>query len=322
MRFFVTVLCVTLLVAPAFADKQGELQSYNAKPWSLMQWFGQPGTLADVYEEEPNGDCSTANPYTMGDTFHGEINPAYDWDFIGFSANANDALTIGTDQDGSLPTVDTYIELWDDTCGTMLTYDDDGGPGLYSLISGYVMPYTGMYYLKIRGYSTSQGFYICMGELGAAPVPPDNDTCAMAIANGYFITPGPIALSGDNTLANADYPLTTSACTGYTARGRDVVWVVDMTDGMQISVTMNCNFDDSIYLIYDCDDPTGSCVAGDDQYPSGSTFTYTHVGAPLRYYLIVSAYSTGVGPFTVDGTLTGGIAVASETWGMVKSLYR
>jgi hypothetical protein len=322
MRIFVTVFCLVLIAAPAFADKQDVLNEYNLKPWTLMEWLGQPATLADVYEEEPNNDCSTANPYIMGDTFHGEITSG-DYDFISFDGNAGDALTIGTDYDGSLPSVDTYIELWDDTCGTMLTYDDDGGPGAYSLISGYVLPYTGTYYLNIRGYSSSSiGNYICIGELGTAPTPPENDTCDMAVANGYFIVPGPIALSGDNTLANADYPLTTNTCTGYTASGRDVVWVVDMTDGMQITVTMNCGFDDSIYLIYDCDDPTGSCVAGDDQYPSGSTFTYTHVGAAMRYFLIVSAYSSGVGTFTVDGTLTGGIAVESQTWGTVKALYR
>ena len=321
MRIFATILCVILIAAPAFADKQSQIESYNAKPWTLMEWLGQPTVLADTYEVEDNGSCALANPYTMGDTFHGWITPAYDYDFIEFTGNMGDALTIGTDEDDPTDLVDTYIELYDDTCA-MLTYDDDGGPGAYSLISAYTLPYTGTYFLNIRGYSSSTGSYLCIGSLGVAPTPPDNDTCAMAIANGYFITPGPFSLAGDNTLANADYPLTTSTCTGYTATGRDVVWVVDMEEGQQLTVTMNAVYDDSIYLIYDCSDPTGSCVAGDDAYPSGSTFSYTHTGPATRYYLIASAYASGTGTFTIDGDLTGSIAVESSTWGVVKALYR
>jgi hypothetical protein len=95
-----------------------------------------------------------------------------------------------------------------------------------------------------------------------------------------------------------------------------------MSDGMVIDVTMTTTgWDDAFFLVTDCADPHNTCVAGDDAYPDGSYFQYTHTGVPTRYYLIVSAYASGTGDFWVDGTLTGAIAVETSTWGQIKSLY-
>ncbi|MBZ0268849.1 hypothetical protein K8I85_11885 [bacterium] len=156
---------VALAVGSAFATKQDEIDGLALKPWSITD-LPQLAALADVNEAEPNDACP-GNAYTAGDTFHGEINPAGDLDWITFSANAGDEITIGTDVDGALPTVDTVIELFADDCTTVLTTNDDGGPGLYSLISGFAAPYTGTYNLKIRGFSatTSVGNYTALGNV-------------------------------------------------------------------------------------------------------------------------------------------------------------
>jgi len=156
---------VALAVGSAFATKQDEINSLALKPWALDD-LPQLSALADVNEAEPNDACP-GNAYTAGDTFHGAISPAGDLDWITFSANAGDEITIGTDVDGANPTVDTVIELYRDDCSTLLTSNDDGGPGLYSLISGFAAPYTGTYNLKIRGFSatTSQGNYIALGNI-------------------------------------------------------------------------------------------------------------------------------------------------------------
>ncbi|GJM45302.1 MAG: hypothetical protein DHS20C21_21440 [Gemmatimonadota bacterium] len=171
MRLVILSLSILVLATgAAFADKQGELDALALKPWSLED-IGALSALADVSETEPNDACGAGNAYTLGDTFHGEIT-AGDEDWISFSCTAGDEITIGTDEDLGLGTVDTFIELWDDACGAMLASNDDGGPGLYSLIADFPAPYTGTYRLKIRGFSgTSAGFYTALGGCVTPPAP-------------------------------------------------------------------------------------------------------------------------------------------------------
>jgi hypothetical protein len=51
--------------------------------------------------------------------------------------------------------VDTEIELWSAVSSTYLLSDDDGGTGTFSLISGWVCPSTGTYYVAVHHYATS-----------------------------------------------------------------------------------------------------------------------------------------------------------------------
>ncbi|MFN8179359.1 MAG: proprotein convertase P-domain-containing protein [bacterium] len=151
-------------VGAASADKQSELREQALKPWSLTNLPEFGVILADVNETEPLNNTCPGEPYAYGDTYHGTINPAADQDWVSFSANAGDLLTLGTDADGSPAVGDTYIELYSSNCTTLLTSDDDSGPGLYSLISAFAAPYTGSYYLKIRAYSaTATGGYKFIG---------------------------------------------------------------------------------------------------------------------------------------------------------------
>jgi len=152
------------------------------------------------------------------------------------------------------------------------------------------------------------------------PPPPENDTCdgALEIPTGDFL------ITGSTDLANNDYDPGDPgpSCTGYSAEGPDVVYFTCLAEGAEFTVTMTTDgFDDSIYLITDCSDPSGSCVAGDDAYPDGSTFTYI-ADATGIYYLIVDAYS-GSGNFTIEG-FNGGCPSAVETasWSTIKALYK
>lgn len=158
-------------------------------------------------------------------------------------------------------------------------------------------------------------------ELPPPPLPPLNDTCEGALDNGFIITPGAFSFAGDNTLANADYPMEYGSCTGYSFSGQDLVWMVCMQQGDVLDVTMNSNFDASFFLITDCADPFNSCVIGADD---PETFVYT-AAADGFYYLICGGYSSGIGPFTIEGMLTGqGCIVTTEntSWDSLKSLYR
>ncbi len=81
-----------------------------------------------------------------------------------------------------------------------------------------------------------------------------------------------------------------------------MVFTLGLEAGESFEVTMTTDgFDDSIYLITDCADDFGTCVAGADAYPDGSYFTYT---APVdqQLFLIVDGYGTSsVGEFTITG---------------------
>jgi len=203
----VLVAAVTLAgVAAASADPATPAE----KDWSLLDLpeFGT-AILADVNEVEPNNACP-GNPYTWGDVFHAAISPAADLDWISFSANAGDVMTIGTDADGATPAGDTHITLYRDDCTTQLAVDDDSGPGFYSLISGFPAPYTGQYTLKIRHFSaTGTGGYKLVAtkvDAYAGVCPLDNYkgqkfdvNVAIPDNNPAGITVGPIVFPPDGT---------------------------------------------------------------------------------------------------------------------------
>jgi len=165
-----------LVAGNASADKVSELQQQAVKPWSLTNLPEFQGILADVNETEPLNNTCPGEPYALGNTYHANISPAGDQDWVSFSANAGDLLTLGTDADGATPVGDTIIYLYSSDCTTVLTSDDDSGPGLYSLISAFPAPYTGTYYLMMRAYSsTATGGYKFVGTVQAAP----NNTCPL-----------------------------------------------------------------------------------------------------------------------------------------------
>jgi len=138
------------------------------------------------------------------------------------------------------------------------------------------------------------------------PAPPENDRC-----DGATILPAcgpdPIAYSGDATWAINDYSPGTygASCTGYSAAGQDVVYMLNLLAGgtFTVSYSRTAPGDASIYLVTDCANPVTSCVIGaDDTYSGGTeTFTYTSVLGGT-YYLILDAYSTSGGPWTMTYT--------------------
>ncbi len=157
------------------------------------------------------------------------------------------------------------------------------------------------------------------GWVYVPPQPPENDDCAGAIAIG----PGAFNIDGDTSAANPDYD-TDGSCTGYGASGNDVVYIIGLNHGDTFDVTMTTSgWDDSIYLVTDCANTLGTCVAGADAYPDGSTFSYTNdTGVYAEFYLIVDAYSSGMGTFNISGNNGGVVETRDSTWGSVKSLYR
>lgn len=332
----VSVLCLLLAIGltagTALADKD-KAEDTN--------WHWQFDGSREVYpEQEPNDTCP-GQAMNCGDIIRPAYLAPGEWDWYRFYANAGDPLTIGTDSyNGS--SVDTYLELYFECGGTIIAQDDDSGPGLFSLISNFTAPSTGYYDVKVRGYGSSssgdyQMFVTCTppgsgaccfidghcvvdtqqncGNAGGTyqgdntvcdpnpcpqpPPPPENDLCSGAIAIERC-SAGTIA--GDLTWANGDYSPTNN-CTGYSANGKDVVYLLDAVAGDVIHIVYTTpSHDGSIYILSDCNN-MNSCVIGEDD-PEPETFTWT-VQTTGIYYLIADCYSTGGGgPFTIDYTWT------------------
>lgn len=205
---FVVASLGLALSGVAHADKADELSSLAAKPWSLSDLPEFSRVLADVNETEGINDVCPGEPYTPGDVYHAAVT-AGNHDWVNFSANAGDIITVGTDADGT-PTVDTVINLYSSDCTTSLATDDDGGPGTFSLISGFVAPYTGTYSVRVRGFgATSAGLYRLVGSVVA---PPDTECPITEYKGGEFIanvaipdnspagiTVGPISFGDDGS---------------------------------------------------------------------------------------------------------------------------
>lgn len=285
-----SVLCCTVaMAAPDGVDE---------KPWDYPEGFY--GNRDVIPEQEPNDSCPGQH-MNCGDVINpGELVSA-DRDWYHFVLDADATVIIGTDEIAGMSTVDTYLELYADDCVTQLAYNDDGGPGLYSLISIALGP--GEYNILCRGYSdTSIGFYQLF--LNCA-LPLDNDDCAGAEQYGYFIERCTAGSLQDNSVAATDnYNLGSPSCTGYSTAGLDVVYYMDLNAGDLCDfVYTSFNCDGSFYIVTDCADPTGSCVIGADDTLTGdpeSILGWT-VPATGRYYLILDNYSSGCGgPWSLD----------------------
>jgi len=213
----------------------------------------------------------------------------------------------------------TVWSFFADNMGTSFTWDAyDIDLADYGYVGGETIEVGFVY----EGADGAQGAFdaVKIGEEYVPPPPPEGDVCE----NALILPSGDYTVTGTNVGFNNDYPLVSGSCTGYGASGQDVVYVTNLAVGDELSVLMTTDtgWDDSIYLITDCADPMGSCVIGADAYPDGSTFSYVATEAGT-YYLIVSAYSSGTGGYTITGYNGGSYtAVEESSWGSIKALYR
>jgi hypothetical protein len=325
MRSF--ALCLALVVsllAVANAAEKDDL--YLDKEWQAQEpwWNPIPGdrVLADVPESEPANNACPGQAFSCGDVLRPASLTAGDNDYIYFTASAGDIISFGTDADGG-PTADTYIHLYNADCSTQLAFDDDGGPGLASLLS-YCATYSGTYVGRIRHYSASgtgtyKAFVTCASGGGHA------DVCASAAP----LPCGSVSLSGHTGCSTNNYsPPSTGSCTRYTAAGRDQVVSLTVTAGGSVDLTYTSSADGSIY-IYDaaaCGAPIGAnCIAGDDSTLAGQpeTLQYTF-STSGTYYLILDSYGTNsAGSWTLTGIFDcGPVAVEPRTWTHVKRIFR
>jgi len=108
---------------------------------------------------EPNNTLATATAIASGDSLVGPmIDPGGDVDLYVFTGTAGYFVSAQTDPVDGV-TMDTKLYLLGSD-STQLAFNDDGGEGFLSWISGYELPANGTYYLKATGYSsTTTGSY-------------------------------------------------------------------------------------------------------------------------------------------------------------------
>ena len=333
----VAIACCLLLLVMAGVSLAAPVPAGEKDTFEPEWHLDLSGLRAIVPEVEPNNSCTAPQAVNCGDVVDpAAINVAAEYDYYSFYVTAGTPITVGTDlASGCTTSIDTYIYLYNTSC-TQVAYDDDSGPGAYSLISNYTALQTGTYVLGVRHYSSSgTGCYkafinctppatgaccraggvceiltasACATALGTymgdntsctpnpCPQPPVNDRCDGALPLDRCSNG---VISGTMASAANDYTPGSGGCTGYSENGPDVTYVLNLQVGDILTVSYDTpSYDGAIYLVTDCANAATTCVIGEDD-PEPETFTYT-VTTAGTFYLIADAYTSSTsGTFTL-----------------------
>jgi len=201
-----------------------------------------------------------------------------------------------------------------DSALNVIDCNDDSCPGYMSELFDVALIGGETYYIFVDGYGGDSGEYVLNITEDIVLPPEDGETCDIAIP----LTDGIFAFDVDLCLYNNDYSTSYGGCTGWSANGPEAVYIVELAPGGIIEVCEDGGFDLAIYLVTDCDDIDGSCVAGDDS-GNPECISYTSA-AGGTFYLMVDAYS-GCGLVSVAGEIVNPVGTESSDWSTVKALY-
>ncbi len=336
----ILAICLVLAVSPAFAAKQAPADKYSAEPTSITisnrdydegfetsvppaGWTTVITNTGYTWEQstssyEGSYSACVYYDYVQDEWMFFDYAIVAGEDHLNFAAMASYYWAVDPYQNYNILVTVNGTTVWD-----FLTDHASDVSFEWSVYDIDLSDYDGQTVTIGFGYVGDDGAQGCFDRVGindgyTPPPPPENDTCADALP----LPSGDFLLETDTSAAANDYDPGSGGCTGYAATGPDLVWYAVLEVGQTLTVLMNANYDDSIYLITDCGDPVASCVAGEDLYPSGSSFTYTATEAGT-YYLIVDGYGSGAGTATISGTNEGNVtAVDNTSWTCIKSLYR
>jgi hypothetical protein len=144
------------------------------------------------------------------------------------------------------------------------------------------------------------------GEAGAdlpatdAPGPPPNDTCPNAT---------PVSLVGGKATVVSDLagaqdtvsmPAGSCGATLYGTAGPDLFYELQVTAGKVYHVSLDAKFDGALYAFTDCNDPAGTCLAGnDDKFTDHLAFAATVTETVIIGVDTTSPPAPGASSFTL-----------------------
>jgi Ca2+-binding RTX toxin-like protein len=146
------------------------------------------------------GDATTTETVTVGEARTDRLDTAGDEDWFRLSLAAGQTVTIELTGIGVDPLVDPHLWLYD-ASGTLVAYDDDGGPGLGSLIE-FTAPSDGTWFVAADSYG---GQYAGDYRLAIAPVLPASDTIPDDPTTAETITVGGTRASRLDYFGDSDW---------------------------------------------------------------------------------------------------------------------
>lgn len=255
---------------------------------------------AVITESEPNNDSSSATTITRGatpwsDNGQVEFNPAGDNDWFKINLTVGETLIVQTTPliDDFDP--DTVMAVVDPSGTTVLTFDDDGGPGFGSRVA-YTATATGTYYVAITGYHgggqsalsyytgahSEQGPYLIEASITAAPANSWNEA-----ADGGGDA-GKLPETAQSTAAT-QCARTIDAIIGNLDPSDADMFAIYISDPGAFSATTvgATSFDTQLWLF----DANGNGVTfNDDSGGLQSTITGQFITGPGTYYIAISSY--------------------------------
>ncbi|MCK4658300.1 MAG: hypothetical protein KAV82_02155 [Phycisphaerae bacterium] len=128
----------------------------------------------------------------------------------------------------------------------------------------------------------------------------NNDTCETATV----VNCGDVLAGETNAGLNNDYDPESGGCTGYAEAGPDAVYSLAVADTQEVTVAMtNLDYDAALYVVTDCGDVVGTCVAGSDNCCGGADEGLMFdAEAGITYFIIADCYgeSNEGGPFDLS----------------------
>lgn len=264
--------------------------------------------------------ASIVTPLRCGDDLsaaalqHGEVH-AYS-----FEALRGQHIVFETFQGADWPRpVNTRAALLQAATGeTIATNDDKAFGDLFSRLTACI-PSDGSYEVRVDVSPGSwPGAYDA--SLDCAAPQQHHDDCADA---GEF-TCGALFYQNTGRCLTDDFDPGDGGCTGFNATGGDAVLGLRVKPGWSLDVTLISTADAVLYLVADCQNIPGSCVAGVDRNLAGQAenlrYDFYETGV---YYLIADHHGSGQGDLILTGELTcDTVAVQEATWTQVRRLYR
>jgi hypothetical protein len=171
------------------------------------------------------------------------------------------------------------------------------------VVMDFVAPYDGVVIMAVANANTAGGNGEAFDILVHVTPPPENDTCAGAIA--IDVSSGSATVNGDLTGARDDYD---GSCANY-GGGVDLVYSFTIEARSSVVaelIDVGSAFNDSVmYLRSECDLESSELACNDD----GETSFLSEISTTLNagtYFIIIDQYSdyVGQGPFQLQLTVT------------------